>query len=185
MAGFLFFAKVRSVNAQLGDFVPVLVASQTIQPRTTLTGSMLEIKQVPKKYAFNSSLLSLEQTKGQMTLVQLQKGDVITKSMLKNAEQGSLFRLVNLTQSERVMFDEKMDATDKVDIVVSYQEGDKPVTKLLLEDVQVGKIAGDKERLTSIALELSMEDAQKLIFMQNFARQIRVLKHAGSPVMGR
>lgn len=178
MAAFLFMQKVKSLDRQYGNFAEVVVAKQAIQPKTPITSEMLETIRVPMKFAVPSAVGSIREAVGQALLIPLQKGDVMTKSMLKQvSKSGSQLRLVNLTQSDRVLFDEPIDPTDYVDIIVSYQEGDKPITKLLLENVPVGRIMEDKEGQRAIGVELSMEDAQKLIFMQNFSRQIRVLKH--------
>ncbi|GAX89476.1 Flp pilus assembly protein CpaB [Effusibacillus lacus] len=179
LAGFLFLEKVKAVEDQLGDSIPVLIARQPIAARTPITPDMLEEKLIPRKFVFDSLITGHEEAAGHVSLVPLQKGDVVTKSMLKQISKvnSENVRIVNLTQSERVLFDEELDAADRVDIIVSYTEAEKPVTKLLMQDIPVGRVSDAKERPKAIGVELSVEDAQKLIFMQNFARQIRVLKH--------
>jgi pilus assembly protein CpaB len=179
LAGALFYGKVKAINNQVGDYVPVLVAKQPIAARTPITPEMFESRLVPRKFAFASFLTDGTQISGHVSLVPLEKGEVVTTAMLKQIPKMSAerMRLVSLTQSERVLFDDVFNALDRVDIVASYQEADRPVTKLLLEDVTVGRVTEDKDRVAAIGVELSVEDAQKLIFMQNFGRQIRVLKH--------
>jgi pilus assembly protein CpaB len=182
LAGFLLLQKLRSIDRQYGERVQVVVAKQAIPPKTPITPDMLETIEVPGQFAVPSAVGTPAEAAGQISLIPIQKGDFMTKTMLKKIPAtGDSLRLVNLTQSERVLFDEPLDATDHVDIVVSLQEEEKPVTKLLLENVPIGRVLSDKERQRAIGVELSMEDAQKLIFMQNFSHQIRVLKH---PVVG-
>lgn len=178
LAGFLFLQKLQSLDRQYGERVPVVVAKQSIPPKTPITPDMLDIIELPGQFELPSAIRAPAEAAGHISLIPIQKGDFMTKTMLKKIPAtGDSLRLVNLTQSERVLFDEPLDATDHVDIVVSLQEGEKPVTKLLLENVPIGRVLSDKERQWAIGVELSLEDAQKLIFMQNFSRQIRVLKH--------
>lgn len=178
ITGILLVKKMQSLHQQFGDYVPVVVARQSIPARTPVSPEMLETKEIPRKFAFTSLFHSIDQAAGHVFIVPLMKGDMVTKSMVREIpETGDKMRIVNLTQSERVLFDEPLDPADHVDIIVSYQEGEKPVTKVLMEDVPIGRIAEEKEKQRAIGVELTIDDAQKLIFMQNFSQQIRILKH--------
>ena len=68
--------------------------------------------------------------------------------------------------------DQQVKVGDLVDIIVSRELERKVETKRLLSNIKV--VERDKEG--GIKISLPLEQAEKLIHYQNFAKQIRVLR---------
>ena len=79
--------------------------------------------------------------------------------------------------SEKVQFDQVVAQMDRVDIIVSTEENGKQKTEVFMRDVLVAHAQGkDEKDFAGVALEVSMEDAPKLIHIQNYADKVRILK---------
>src|SRR5690606_20360809 len=65
---------------------------------------------------------------------------------------------------------------DRVDIIVSTSDGSKKKTEIFMKDVLVAFAQGTDDNFAGVAVEVSAEEAPKLIHMQNYADHNRVLK---------
>ncbi len=188
IAGYLFLQKVSAVDDQLGRWVTVYVAAQDISLREPLKPEYFKAVEIPKRFVQDSQVTDLNAIQiGDYTVpiehlvavVPLAEGDVLTHNMLKT--QSSLTennkRMVTLAQSNRIQFDGTLDYNDRVDLIVSDKKGNENVTEVFMKDILVVGLAKDEDgSVKGIGLELTMEQARKLIHAQNFAIAIRVLK---------
>nr|WP_316046951.1 hypothetical protein [Planococcus glaciei] len=78
--------------------------------------------------------------------------------------------------SERVFFDEELEALDRVDVIVSLREKDENKTEIFMKDVKVARVANDNKKFAGVQLEVSLDQAPKLIHMQNYADSVRIIK---------
>lgn len=178
VAGYLVLEKVKQLNAELGGMVEIYVSNGDIPARTLLQSNQITKMEIPQKFLTDSHITSEKEIIGQVSVVPLNKGDMITNNMLKNYSnlQNENNRLVALYRTENVQFDQEVAALDRVDIIVSQETNGKKNTKLFMKDVMVAYASGTGEKFSGVAVEVSAEDATKLIHMQNYAEHIRVLK---------
>lgn len=180
IAGLLFLQQWNKVNASLGADKTVYVAKQDIPSRQPLDPKQFNEKEIPEEYVTQSMVTSPDQLKGKVSVVPLSEGDQLTSTMIRPANQltDADHRMVLLRQSNRVLFDDKLSARDRVDIVVSYEQDPKsganqPQTMISMTDVLVVSVGKDQK---VIGLELPLKEAKELIHAENFAHSIRVLK---------
>ncbi|MEC5424949.1 flagella basal body P-ring formation protein FlgA [Virgibacillus sp. C22-A2] len=177
-SGFLVLNKVQALNTNLGTMVNIYVADKAIHSRTIITPNDITTDEIPKKYKRDDHIENVEDLINKVSLVPLSSGDVITKGMLKEASSVTEAdnRLITLTKSEKVYFDESLDALDRVDIIVSNSFESEPVTEIFMKDVKVSRVARDDGEFVGVLLELPLEAVPKLIHMQNYADSVRIVK---------
>lgn len=180
VAGFLFLEETAALQAGLGSPTTVYVAKQEIASREMLRPEFFEVKEIPGKYVTSSMVTDPSEMDGQVSVVPLGKGDQLTKSMLKPARQlnDGDSRMVLLRTSDKVLFDDQLTSQDRVDIIVSYEKdpntgAEKPKTTVFMKDKLV---VGVSKNQKSIGIELTLKEAEKLVYAENFAHSIRVLK---------
>ncbi|RHW39918.1 flp pilus assembly protein CpaB [Lysinibacillus yapensis] len=178
VAGYLVLEKVKQLNAELGGMVEIYVSNGDIPARTLLQSNQITKMEIPQKFLTESHITSESEIIGQVSVVPLNEGDIITNNMLKNYSnlQNENNRLVALYRTDNIQFDQEVAALDRVDIIVSTEANGKKQTKLFMKDVSVAYASGTAENFAGVAVEVSSEDATKLIHMQNYAEHIRVLK---------
>lgn len=186
LAGILFMQRVSAVEAQLGNEVTVFVAKSDIQPRQPLKPEQFESVQVPQKFVQQSTVTNLQAIGNQggieeyVTIVPLKQGDVLNSNLLKPAKEMGTNgdkRLVYVPSSDRIVFDQPLDAQDRADIIVSWggSNGSKR-TVIFDTDVLVAATSGDEGKFAGVWLEMSLEEAKRFIDAMNFARSVRILK---------
>lgn len=178
IAGYLVFDKVRTLNAELGGMSTIYVAADSIPPRTLITDAHIKTMEIPNRYVTDSHITDKEKLINMVSVVPLNRNDIITQNMLKPATElrDSNNRLVAMFQNEKIQFDQVVTTNDRVDIIVSYNDNGVNKTEIFMRDVPVAWVNGNGEEFIGVALELKLEEAPKLIDMQNFATHIRVLK---------
>jgi Flp pilus assembly protein CpaB len=178
LAGVMFLQKVKALNTQLGDTTPVFVAKTEIPSREVIKPDQVKTIEIPNKYITDKHIVDKDKLVNRVSIIPLSPDDIITTSMLKEAStvRDQNNRLVTVMASEKVTFDQKLDALDRVDIIISHKFEDKPKTELFMSDVLVSMVALKDEKFKGVALEVTAEDAPKLIHMQNYADSVRILK---------
>lgn len=177
-AGYLVWQKVKDLNADLGGMTKIYIANGDIPARTLIEKNQLTTMEVPNKFVNSSYVTSQKDLLGMVVVVPLNKNDVITKNMIKpysNLREEN-HRLVAMYPSEKIQFDQVIEALDRVDIIISTKENNKPKTEIFMRDVPVAYASVEKKQFAGVALEVSIEDASKLIHIQNYADKVRVLK---------
>jgi Flp pilus assembly protein CpaB len=177
-AGFLVLKKVQALNTNLGTTVQVYVASDEISSRSLITPNNVKTEEIPKKYLKDYHVRDVKKLAGKVSVVPLSEGDIITENILKDAasvvEENN--RLITLMKSERVFFDEPLEALDRVDIIVSHRFNDKEETSIFMKDVKVARVAKKDNKFQGVQLEVPLDKAPELIHMQNYSDSLRIIK---------
>ncbi|MFS0554922.1 flp pilus assembly protein CpaB [Brevibacillus sp. 179-C9.3 HS] len=178
IAGFLFLQKIKEINAQLGEMVEIYEANADIPSRALINPDQLTVREIPKKFADDSYVMDKASLKNQVTIVPLSKGDIITKNIMKpaNIVRDQNNRLVTVFQSGNVVFDQELEALDRVDIIISHQMNGKAATEVFMKDVPVAMVAKSENKFKGVALELPFEEVPKFIHQQHYAQMVRILK---------
>lgn len=189
LAGVLFMQRVSEVEAQLGNFVTVYVAKQDIGSRQPLSPENFEGKEIPAKYVEQSMVTDLKKIGDYgsidrfVSVAPLKEGDILTYNLLKPADDYTSGdrRLVQVSATDRVVFDQTLEANDRVDIIVSWNKNDIPSgekrTNIFMQDVLVASVLpGPDNKFTGVWLEMSLDQAREFIDAQNFAQSVRILK---------
>lgn len=177
-AGFLTLQKVKELNTDLGTMVDVYAAGQDIASRSVITPKDIAVEKIPKKFVTDEHITNTDDLENKVSVIPLSSGDLITKNMLKQAsavmEENN--RLITLMSSERVFFDEELEALDRVDIIVSLRDEEINKTEIFMQDVKVARVANDNKKFAGVQLEISLDQAPELIHMQNYADSVRIIK---------
>lgn len=178
VAGYLVLEKVKQLNAELGGMIEIYVANGNIPAREPINTTQLTKMEIPQKFLTSSHITSDSDIIGQVSVVPLKEGDIITSNMLKNHSNllNENNRLVALIRTDKVVFDQEVSALDRIDIIVSQEVDGEKKTELLMKDVAVAYAQGTGENFAGVAVEVSVNDATKLIHIQHYADHIRVLK---------
>jgi Flp pilus assembly protein CpaB len=177
-AGFLVLKKVQALNTNLGTSVQIYVASKEISSRMLITPENIKTEEIPKKFLKDYHITDAKELVNKVSVVPLSSGDVITKNILKQAasvvEENN--RLITLMKSERVFFDEPLEALDRVDVIVSHRFSGKEETSIFMKDVKVARVAKKDDDFQGVQLEVPLEKAPELIHMQNYSDSLRIVK---------
>jgi pilus assembly protein CpaB len=179
LAGVIFLQKVKALNNQLGDTTSVYVAKTEISSRSLIKPEQVKVIEIPNKYVTDSHITNKKELINKVSVIPLTSDDIIMENMLKDVStlQNQNNRLISMLASEKVRFDQDLNDLDRVDIIVSQKFDGKPKTELFMSDVPVAMVArGDNKAFKGVALEVPIEDAPKLIHMQNYADSVRILK---------
>ncbi len=178
VAGYLVLEKVKSLNAELGGMTTIYIAQDDIASRTPIASNQLTTMQIPNRFVTSSYIRNEKDVKSMVSVVPLNKGDVITKNMLKPVSnlRNENHRLVAIYRSDKIIFDQVIEALDRVDIIVSNEAKGEKETKVFMKDVPVAYAQGSNKKFAGIAVEVSAEDAPKLIHIENYGEHIRILK---------
>lgn len=218
-AGVLFSSYLGALEEELGAKIEVVTAKVDIPERMQITVDMVELTEIPRKYAQSSYLLDVEDVQGDtVALVNIARGDILQHNMIdRNAGLEPGMRAVSVDVNRVQSVGGSIRPGNRVDIVASYEddEGGKRVLKtvLLFQDVLVLGVstlnarpsaptaeelaqAEEEERATptpipqtlpaaryspsgellseaTVTLALPAEEAMKLIYMNNFGRDVR------------
>ncbi|WP_316572846.1 SAF domain-containing protein [Neobacillus sp. YIM B06451] len=178
IAGFLVLKKVQALNSDLGTMAEVFVAREDISSRTLITPNNIKKEEIPQKYLRSYHVVDVKELQNKVSVVPLSKGDIITKNVLKQSsavvEENN--RLITLMSSDRVFFDEPLEALDRVDIVVSHTFDSEEKTEIFMKDVKVARVAKRKNEFQGVQVEVPLEKAPELIHMQNYSDSVRIIK---------
>lgn len=178
-AGLLVLDTVKKLNSDLGGMTKIYVAASDIPSRTELNPKQLRTEEIPYRYVNDSHITDVKDLINKVLVVPITEGDIITKTMVKpvSIATNENNRLVMIPQSERVRFDHpEFEALDRVDIIVSHKFEGNPVTETFMKDVLVSSALLIDGKFSGIVVEVTAEDAPKIIHMQNYADSMRLLK---------
>jgi len=179
IAGYLVFNKVKTLDSELGKMTKIYVAAGNIPSRTLITKGQIKTMKIPEKYAKDSSFVTeLSDIVNHVAVVPLSKNGIFMKNMLKDATvaRKANDRLIAVYPTEKIQFDQEVETNDRVDIIVSTEENGQKKTEIFMRDVPVAYAEKHKDRFLGVGLEVSLDEAPKLINMQNYADHIRILK---------
>lgn len=162
----------KAVKAQVGEMATVLAAAQPIPARTLITPGMLRQVELPRSYLHESLVSDLDTVSRSVSLISLQPGDLLVRSMLHpQSDMPADQRHVTLFAGKGVVFDPELSPGDTVDILASFRDGAADVTRLILSEVEV--LAATPKAITLI---LTLDQAQQVIWMENYGKQLRILR---------
>src|SRR4051812_27148624 len=166
-AGYLVMKKVGDMNDNLGTMVNVYVANKEIPSRTLIKPEDVGIMEIPKRYKKPYHVTDPEDIMNKVSVVPLSNEDLIMKGMLKQVSNvmNEKNRLITLMGSDRVIFDESLEALDRVDIIVSHKFNGKEETSIFMQDVKVANVSteGKAKTFKGVRLEVPLEKAPELI----------------------
>jgi pilus assembly protein CpaB len=218
LAAVMFSNYLSELEAQAGEKIKVVAAKTNIPARTLIAQDMIEMREIPKKYALSSYLLDVKDvTEDTIALVNISAGDILQRNTIdRNAGLDPGMRAVSMDVNRVQSVGGSIRPGNRVDIVASFEDNvnGQPVDKtvLLFQDVLVlgvstlaeqvatptpaaeGETAGPTPtpipqtlpaaryspsgRLlseASVTVALPVEDALKLVYMNNFGKDVRFL----------
>jgi Flp pilus assembly protein CpaB len=176
----LILNEIKQAQTAMGETIKVASAKEDIGSNKPIKEDQITWIEMPKSSVVSSFVQKENDLDKKIVLVDIKKGDVISKNILRNnVDIPADHRVVMLNPTENVLIDEDVTPGDLVDIIVSTEEKDGLKTQRLLKNVSVvesttfqTKDNGDAQR---IKVSLNVKDAEQLIHYQNKAKQIRVL----------
>jgi Flp pilus assembly protein CpaB len=178
-AGFI-INQIQMAQESLGETVRVAAASNDIASYTEIGDDDIKWVEMPKTAQLDSFIKKTDDIDGSIAIVKVKEGDLITKSIVrKKIDIPADHRVVWLNPGENVIIDQGVAEGDLVDIISVIENKEKGIlTNQLLKNVKVVQIekSKDPEEPPKIKVSLSVADAERLIYSQNAALQIRVLR---------
>ncbi|MCF6139552.1 Flp pilus assembly protein CpaB [Pseudalkalibacillus berkeleyi] len=175
-AGFI-INQIQMAQDSLGETVKVAAADTDIQSYTSINESDIEWVEMPMTAQVDSFIKKSDDMKDSITIVNLKEGDLVTKSVVrKKIDIPADHRVVWLNPSENVLVDQGVAEGDLVDVISVLKNKEGVTTERLLQNIKVVQFEEKKEGPPAIKVSLSVTDAEKLIYTQNAAKQIRVLR---------
>ncbi|WP_164668232.1 Flp pilus assembly protein CpaB [Virgibacillus doumboii] len=180
----LVIQQVQKIAAESGETVEVAVAANDIGSNETLSSDDITWKEISKPDETGNYFNRKADLENQIVVVDLEKGNFITPYVVRESTSiPADHRVVLLNVTENVILDQQLTEGDKVDIVVVYKKEDNMTSQRLFQKVnvvQVDQNSGGESTGNTVKVSLSVEDAQQLIYYQNVAEQIRVLRLDGA-----
>lgn len=172
----LFLNEVRKMQSSI-QTVTVAVVKQEIPTYTAIESEYIEWVEIPRTdnlSAFVTRESELEQT---MSIVNLKKGDFITKNILRSTlDIQNDHRVVWLNATNNVVMDQPVTEGDLVEIIITFDEKDSGlITKITFEEVMVVQRVEREGESDVIKISLPLEDVESFIHYQHTADRIRVL----------
>ena len=203
-AVWLFARYVERMERELGELVEIQAAGQLIPAGTAISRDMLQTVKLPRKYVVDSFITAADEVAGKISLVPIPPNEVLTRAMLGEASKlPSGYRLVQL-RAPMAVFDDQVDVLDKVDVIGTYDKqageeslfapspdemgkgGGSRTTEVILRDIPVIRVYKQGEEIVSIGVALTLEQARQVVWLQNFGKEVRVLKTASHlPLTGK
>lgn len=188
--------KEKALHGQLKT-VQVVVPTRDLQRGERVSAGDMSIREVPEDYADRNSVTPdrFETAIGQALVSDLQEGRALLWAHLESGVvptfSGKLpvgMRAVTVTVDQISSISGMLAPKDRVDLVMTMQDGNKSATFPLLKKVQVlatgtriepGNTAqgGQPEAYSTVTLLLSPEDAKKVILAQDSGKMQAVLRN--------
>lgn len=179
LAAWMFMRRAVALERDLGEYVPVVVAARAISPRTPIQPADLSTIQVPRRFALPTYFASPSQVTGTVSLTPILEGDVVTRSMVRPADklpQKTRPVVLRAGSNSKVVFDLTPQPGDRVDVFASYTAGQEHRTEMVLQDAEIVSV-GEENRGRQATIAVPLDRVELLIRMQNYADEVRVLRH--------
>lgn len=175
LAVVLFINHVHAAERQFGEFVEVVVARKDIPMRVPITEEMVDVTPIPLKYVRPGMVTKVEDVLGKVSLVAIGKDQLITESALRTEVMPKGMRPLAMTLAQNVLFDLDLKAGDRVDVLAAFKEDGNDVSKVVMEDLEVVGLSSEG-KLRQLTLLVSVEDAPRLMWMENYGKQVRFVR---------
>jgi pilus assembly protein CpaB len=167
--GFLFSSTIAALEKQIGDMQQVVFVKQDVEPRTLITADMLEVREIPRKFAHPSYVQSIEEVAGQRVAVTKLEPDAILRltdvAPTSGLEDG--MRAISIGVNPVAVHVDRIQPGSRVDVVVSYvdmkldsqgKEVESRETHTVLQDIEVLAINGTPVPRNDPAAEAQPEE---------------------------
>lgn len=178
VAAGVILVQVNQAQEKLGKTVAVAAVKKDVKSYYELTKKDIEWIQLPSESAQKGFITDDKDLEDVITVVDLKKGDLLTKSLVrKKLAIPENERVVWLNATEIVLVDQNSLASgDLVDIIVTTGKEENMRTKRVFQNVYVVEVEKMEVGAPRVSISLPIEDAESLIHYQNSAKQIRVLR---------
>lgn len=178
-AAWIVHTRVAAVEAQLGRRLPVYVAARAIPAQAPLGPADFTTILVPTSFLQPSMVTDEAALEGKVSLVPLNPGDLLTRSMLSSrfvVPEGH--RAIRFYRSQTVLFDDNLLAGDRVDLLVTAVEtgGQQAQTTATRRHLANLPVVESDPKGSWVGVLVREADAAGVVQMQNLARQIQLLR---------
>lgn len=182
---------VSSVRAEIGDFRTVLQLKQDVKANTSVTSSMVEQREVPKKWLGGKFITDTDDLEGKVAVKKLKKGSYLNAGMLAKAPS-----LQSGQREIAIMIDAETGVAGKVkpgaivDVYATFEttrEKQQPCATRVLSTARVIDVGLPKsERKTDdngsiqqgkvvpVTFALSPTESLTLTYAESFATKVRL-----------
>ncbi len=179
IAAGLIIKQLQVIAESTGETIEVAVAKQDINSYDELTSRNVEWIHIPLTDHVRNFIQQKSELENTISIVDLEEGNFITPNMIRSKSSiPPNERIVQLNVTQNVIIEEPLTEGDKVDVIVVYEESEGTVASLLFEEIPVVQVTANSGDGNDgiIRVSVSIQDAQDLIYYQNIAKQIRVLR---------
>jgi pilus assembly protein CpaB len=160
---------------------------------------MLELQEIPRRFVHDSYFFNLSDLAiGYVTIADVEQGQIIQRNMVDaNAGLEPGYRAVAVATDQVASVGANVRPGNRVDVLVSYDDGQQTQTIILLEDIEVLAVnsllpsggsdlpggaspnrflpTGQMIKDSVVTLALVPEDAARLTYMSNFGAEVRLM----------
>jgi Flp pilus assembly protein CpaB len=186
---------VGSVSAQVGELRPVLRLSKAVTAYQPITPDMLEVEQMPQRWAPAAALGDESEAVGMVAAADIPAGSLVQQGMLvtrPGIQRG--YREVAILVDAETGVAGKVSSGDRVDIIMTTEDDKNRrtaaylVSNALVIDVGVpAELAKDDRRgeftkvsqAVPVTFALPLADALRLSYAESFAVKLRLALRGG------
>lgn len=181
---------VSSVRAQVGDFRNVLQLKQDVPANASVTESMVEVHQVPKKWLGGNFITDKSELEGKVAVKELSKGSYLNDGMIAEApELQSGQREIAILIDAETGVAGKVRPGSLVDIYATFtsaNQGQKTCAVRVLANARVINVgqtrsqrdeesgSRDLQAVVPVTFALSPTDSLTLTYAESAAQQVRL-----------
>lgn len=176
-AAWLLTRSLAEGTAAMGREEPVVVAARAIPAYTRLTPDLLTTIPVARRYRLPTYFTAPVELAGRQVAVAVLAGDVVTASLLLPATDLAVNeRLLTLAAGERLLVEADLQPGDAADLIVAVADGGQPRAEVYPAAAVVVAVDRPAGRLPAVTLRLTLEAARRVVWAENFARQLRLVR---------
>ena len=186
------FSYVQSISSQVGPMTTVLKLSQEVTELKEVTAADVVTEQVPKRWVPDDAIHDVNDLKGKVAAVTLNKGAVLQTSMLQDPPQLTEgYREVSIMIDAETGVAGKVTPGSRVDIVSTVEDPNTKAQKAeiiiqnaLITEVGVTTKVQDKDEngnfseekdSVPVTFSLTPEQSLKLAYAESFSKKVRLL----------
>ena len=186
------FSYVQSISSQVGPMTTVLKLSQQVTELKEVTAADVVTEQVPKRWVPDDAIHDVNDLKGKVAAVTLNKGAVLQTSMLQDPPQLTEgYREVSIMIDAETGVAGKVTPGSRVDVVSTVEDPNTKAQKAqiiiqnaLITEVGVTTKVQDKDEngnfseekdSVPVTFSLTPEQSLKLAYAESFSKKVRLL----------
>lgn len=179
----LLFGGIWSYQAQqadtlqaLGETIDVVVAARDLDAWVALTDQDVKVRQVPKLYTGPDRITAPDELIGKMLTVPIPAGAGIPNyTVYPGPELHQGERTWELRQGTNILLDSQISPGDRVDVLAALSSSGSEAIQHVLSGARVVAVQR-KEKEFTILLAVTLDQGRVLMEVENFARQVRVVR---------